>query len=83
MVSVLFTPPAREKALARILHRICLHHMNVNEVIAHLAAERGVSLHPNDQVNASQSSNDTFPSALHIAAVLTIINEVVPAAMLG
>jgi Fumarase len=57
--------------------------MNVNEVIAHLAAERGVSLHPNDQVNASQSSNDTFPSALHIAAVLTIINEVVPAAMLG
>ena len=42
--------------------------MNVNEVIAHLAAERGVPLHPNDQVNASQSSNDTFPSALHIAA---------------
>ncbi|MCI2055563.1 MAG: class II fumarate hydratase [Oscillibacter sp.] len=55
--------------------------MNVNEVIAHLAAERGVPLHPNDQVNASQSSNDTFPSALHIAAVLTMMNEVVPSAM--
>jgi len=55
--------------------------MNVNEVIAHLAAERGVVLHPNDHVNASQSSNDTFPSALHIAAVLTIMNEVIPSAM--
>lgn len=55
--------------------------MNVNEVIAHLAGERGVPLHPNDQVNASQSSNDTFPSALHIAAVLTILNEMVPSAM--
>ena len=54
--------------------------MNVNEVIAHLAAERGVKLHPNDHVNASQSSNDTFPSALHIAAVMSVINEVLPAA---
>ena len=54
--------------------------MNVNEVIAHLAAERGVSLHPNDQVNASQSSNDTFPSALHIAAALTVEQDVIPAA---
>lgn len=42
--------------------------MNVNEVIAHLAAERDVALHPNDHVNVSQSSNDTYPSALHIAA---------------
>lgn len=42
--------------------------MNVNEVIAHLAGEHGVVLHPNDHVNRSQSSNDTFPSALHIAA---------------
>jgi fumarate hydratase class II len=55
--------------------------MNVNEVIAHAAAERGVPLHPNDQVNASQSSNDTFPSALHIAAAMTLINELIPAAM--
>lgn len=54
--------------------------MNVNEVIAHLAAEKGVQLHPNDHVNASQSSNDTFPSALHIAAVLAVENGVLPAA---
>ena len=54
--------------------------MNVNEVIAHLAAERGIPLHPNDQVNASQSSNDTFPSALHIAAALAVEREVIPAA---
>ena len=54
--------------------------MNVNEVIAHLAAEQGVQLHPNDHVNASQSSNDTFPSALHIAAALSVANQVLPAA---
>ncbi len=54
--------------------------MNVNEVIAHLTAERGIPLHPNDQVNASQSSNDTFPSALHIAAVLAVTEGVLPAA---
>ena len=54
--------------------------MNVNEVIAHLAGERGTALHPNDQVNASQSSNDTFPSALHIAAVLAVTGRVLPAA---
>ena len=50
--------------------------MNVNEVIAHVG---GHDLHPNDHVNASQSSNDTFPSALHIAGVLVIINKVLPA----
>ncbi|MBQ8389752.1 MAG: class II fumarate hydratase [Oscillibacter sp.] len=54
--------------------------MNVNEVIAHLAAEKGVALHPNDHVNASQSSNDTFPSALHIAAAMSVVQEVLPAA---
>ena len=54
--------------------------MNVNEVIAHLTAKRGVPLHPNDQVNASQSSNDTFPSALHIAAALAVEQDVIPAA---
>ena len=54
--------------------------MNVNEVIAHLAAEQGVSLHPNDHVNASQSSYDTFPSALHIAAALAVAEQVLPAA---
>ena len=54
--------------------------MNVNEVIAHLAAAKGVTLHPNDHVNASQSSNDTFPSALHIAAALAVKDRVLPAA---
>lgn len=54
--------------------------MNVNEVIAHLAGERGVKLHPNDHVNASQSSNDTYPSALHIAAALSVARDVIPAA---
>jgi fumarate hydratase, class II len=43
--------------------------MNANEVIAHLASERlGRPVHPNDHVNASQSSNDVFPSAIHVAA---------------
>ncbi len=54
--------------------------MNVNEVIAYLTAERGVTLHPNDHVNASQSSNDTYPSALHIAAALAVSEQVLPAA---
>ena len=54
--------------------------MNVNEVIAHLAAERGVTLHPNDHVNMSQSSNDTYPSALHIAAAISVTERVLPAA---
>jgi fumarate hydratase class II len=43
--------------------------MNVNEVISSLTARAGVECHPNDVVNASQSSNDTFPSAIHVAAV--------------
>ena len=54
--------------------------MNLNEVIAHLAAAHGVTLHPNDHVNLSQSSNDTYPSALHIAASLAVEREVLPAA---
>jgi fumarate hydratase class II len=44
--------------------------MNVNEVLSALTARTGVECHPNDVVNASQSSNDTFPSAIHVAAVL-------------
>ncbi|HEX3087216.1 MAG TPA: lyase family protein, partial [Ilumatobacteraceae bacterium] len=45
--------------------------MNLNEVIANRASEMlGETVHPNDHVNASQSSNDTFPSAARIAAVL-------------
>ncbi|GAB3666277.1 class II fumarate hydratase [Actinocorallia lasiicapitis] len=52
--------------------------MNANEVIATLAAERGVEVHPNDQVNASQSSNDVFPSSIHLAATASIVQELVP-----
>ncbi len=55
--------------------------MNVNEVIANrgnlIAGEK--ILHPNDDVNACQSSNDTFPSAMNIAAVCTIENKLFPA----
>jgi fumarate hydratase class II len=56
--------------------------MNANEVIANRANElAGECLcHPNDDVNMSQSSNDTFPTALHIAAVLSMENELLPAA---
>ena len=42
--------------------------MNANEVIATLAGRAGTEVHPNDHVNASQSSNDTFPTAIHVAA---------------
>ncbi|MDT5193301.1 MAG: fumarate hydratase, class, partial [Mycobacterium sp.] len=42
--------------------------MNANEVIASIAGANGVDVHPNDDVNMSQSSNDTFPTATHIAA---------------
>ena len=61
--------------------------MNVNEVIANrgnaLAGEK--LLHPNDTVNMSQSSNDTFPTAMHIAAVTAIRQQLIPAldAMIG
>ena len=41
--------------------------MNANEVIASIAGRAGVEVHPNDHVNASQSSNDTFPTAIHVA----------------
>ncbi len=54
--------------------------MNANEVIATLAAERlGAPVHPNDQVNASQSSNDVFPSSIHIAATAAVTRDLVPA----
>jgi fumarate hydratase class II len=48
--------------------------MNVNEVISSLTAKAGVECHPNDVVNASQSSNDTFPSAVHVAVVLAAVD---------
>jgi fumarate hydratase class II len=54
--------------------------MNANEVIATLATERlGRDVHPNDHVNASQSSNDVFPSAIHIAATREVVRDLVPA----
>jgi fumarate hydratase class II len=58
--------------------------MNVNEVIAHLAnrklKESGLDLavHPNDDVNMSQSSNDTFPTAMHVAAVVATEEHLLP-----
>ena len=54
--------------------------MNTNEVIATLAAERlGRAVHPNDHVNASQSSNDVFPSSIHVAAVSGVTGNLIPA----
>lgn len=55
--------------------------MNVNEVIANRAGviAKEMLLHPNDDVNMSQSSNDTFPTAMHISAVTAIKNGVLPA----
>ncbi|MCA9673597.1 MAG: class II fumarate hydratase [Kofleriaceae bacterium] len=61
-------------------------HMNVNEVIANRASEllgggRGEErvLHPNDDVNRGQSSNDVFPTAMHVAAALAIVERLSPA----
>jgi len=60
--------------------------MNVNEVLANraselLGGERGEkrTVHPNDDVNRSQSSNDVFPTAMHVAATLAVCNHLLPA----
>lgn len=54
--------------------------MNTNEVVATLATERlGFQVHPNDHVNASQSSNDVFPSSVHIAATAAVTADLIPA----
>ncbi|WP_214416515.1 class II fumarate hydratase [Sphaerisporangium fuscum] len=54
--------------------------MNANEVIATLAEKRlGRPVHPNDHVNASQSSNDVFPSSIHVAAMIDTVYELIPA----
>ncbi|MFC9427545.1 class II fumarate hydratase [Streptomyces sp. NPDC056987] len=54
--------------------------MNTNEVLATLATERlGRDVHPNDHVNASQSSNDVFPSSIHIAATAAVTGGLIPA----
>jgi fumarate hydratase class II len=55
--------------------------MNMNEVLATLASGRlgGLPVHPNDHVNAAQSSNDVFPSAVHLATALALRRDLVPA----
>lgn len=53
--------------------------MNANEVIAHLASQKDLAVHPNDDVNMSQSSNDVFPTALHIAGAVAIEQNLLPA----
>ncbi len=54
--------------------------MNVNEVLARLATlASGIPVHPNDHVNAGQSSNDTFPTAMRIAATLAVTEDLGPA----
>ncbi|BBE47150.1 class II fumarate hydratase [Rhodococcus erythropolis] len=53
--------------------------MNANEVIASIAKAAGVDVHPNDHVNMSQSSNDTFPTATHVAAAEAAVTDLVPA----
>ncbi|KQP78905.1 MULTISPECIES: aspartate ammonia-lyase [unclassified Aeromicrobium] len=53
--------------------------MNTNEVIATLATRSlGKDVHPNDHVNASQSSNDVFPTSIHVAATASTVNELLP-----
>ncbi|MDR0886547.1 MAG: class II fumarate hydratase [Clostridiales Family XIII bacterium] len=52
--------------------------MNVNEVIAHISTAAGVTLHANDDVNKGQSSNDTFPTAMHIATVIMAEDTLIP-----
>jgi fumarate hydratase class II len=53
--------------------------MNANEVISSIAGANGVTVHPNDDVNMSQSSNDTFPTATHIAATEAAVRHLIPA----
>lgn len=53
--------------------------MNVNEVIAHLCARGGTKVHPNDQVNLGQSSNDSFPTAIHLSTALALKDDLIPA----
>ncbi|RYA77833.1 class II fumarate hydratase, partial [Enterobacter cloacae complex sp. 4DZ1-17B1] len=59
--------------------------MNMNEVLANraselLGGERGMArkIHPNDDVNKSQSSNDVFPTAMHVAALIALREKVIP-----
>ncbi|MBD1582734.1 class II fumarate hydratase [Pseudoalteromonas sp. S16_S37] len=54
--------------------------MNANEVIATLASNKsGLSIHPNDDVNMGQSSNDVIPTAIHVSCVIEVNNQLLPA----
>ena len=53
--------------------------MNANEVIAHLASNSALKVHPNDHVNYGQSSNDVIPTAIHVSATLTVSEQLLPA----
>jgi fumarate hydratase class II len=54
--------------------------MNMNEVLATLASQKlGAEVHPNDHVNASQSSNDVFPTSVHVAVTNALVNDLLPA----
>ncbi|MBX3610548.1 MAG: class II fumarate hydratase [Hydrogenophaga sp.] len=54
-------------------------HMNMNEVLAHLASTEALPVHPNDHVNLGQSSNDVVPTAIHVAALLACTQGLLPA----
>ena len=53
--------------------------MNMNEVLATLATNSGVDTHPNDHVNCSQSSNDVFPTSVHVAVTQGVVEKLLPA----
>jgi fumarate hydratase class II len=53
--------------------------MNANEVLASLASKDGLKVHPNDDVNSGQSSNDVIPTAIHVAAAMEIADNLLPA----
>lgn len=53
--------------------------MNMNEVLATLATNAGTEVHPNDHVNCSQSSNDVFPTSVHVAVTQGVVEKLLPA----
>src|SRR5699024_11095649 len=53
--------------------------MNMNEVLATLASSSDLEVHPNDHVNCSQSSNDVFPTSVHVAVTGGVVEKLLPA----
>ena len=53
--------------------------MNMNEVLATLASTDALEVHPNDHVNCSQSSNDVFPTSVHVAVTAGVVEKLLPA----